>query len=75
MPFFRQPGGRLWKTHFLPEHVKVQTDYETVEIKMSRDTKYEQMLTGAFRRSADLENGGEYQVITSLITYIVLSSK
>ena len=62
IPFFRQPDGRVWNTRFIPEHAKVQVDANMLEIKMSRDTKHEQMLSGAFLKSADMENGGIYEV-------------
>lgn len=58
--------------HYAPERANYKAKRETLEIKMSRDTKYEQMLSAGIVRNADLDNGGTYEVSTEATLLLIL---
>ena len=64
---FQQPDDRIWKLRYIPAHAKLPETTDYLEIKMSRDTKYNQMLSGGIVRPADLDEGGVYKVRTNEI--------
>ena len=59
---FQQHDGTTWKLKYLSHYVKYQTDTNIMEIKMSRDFKHNQMLSGAVYKSADMHQEGTYEV-------------
>ena len=66
MEKFQQPDDKIWKLQYIPANAKLQETTEYLEIKMSRDTKYNQMLSGGIFRPADLAEGGVYEVRSKL---------
>ena len=56
------PSGEDWKLLYRPENVGKQTDTGEIWIKLARDVSMERLYTGGYYRTADFNNGGEYQV-------------
>lgn len=58
----KDPSGKKWSLLYKIENIKKDIYDDIVTIKLARDHKSQQMFTGAYYRSASLENGGTYHV-------------
>ncbi|XP_076086943.1 uncharacterized protein LOC143057517 [Mytilus galloprovincialis] len=58
----KDPSGKKWSLKYQQENIYRDNNDDTVSIKLARDHKKEQMLTGAYYRPASLLNGGAYHI-------------
>ncbi|OPL32756.1 hypothetical protein AM593_07099, partial [Mytilus galloprovincialis] len=58
----KDPSGKKWSLKYQLENIYRDNNDDTVSIKLARDHKKEQMLTGAYLRPASLLNGGAYHI-------------
>ncbi|XP_052806219.1 uncharacterized protein LOC128235437 [Mya arenaria] len=55
------PDGIQWGLNYRPANVHI-VNKDEIKIKMSRDTKFKQLYSGAYMKSADFLNDGLYQI-------------
>ncbi|XP_071123199.1 uncharacterized protein [Mytilus edulis] len=59
---FRDPSGTIWKLHHRIENIDTLIYDNAISIKLARDNIMNKMITGAYVRPADIENGGVYHI-------------
>ena len=59
---FRDPDGTFWLVENSPDNVHLNYFDEDMEIKIYRDPVQDKLVSGGYYRSADMENGGIYEV-------------
>ncbi|XP_063408918.1 uncharacterized protein LOC134692399 [Mytilus trossulus] len=55
-------SGKKWSLQYHPANIYQDSYDDTVSIKLARDQKKHQMLTGAYYRPASFKNGGTYHI-------------
>lgn len=62
MRHLNDPGGIDWKLQHRDTNIHTDTYSDVVSIKISRDSKSERIYSAAYMRTADMKDGGTYQV-------------
>ncbi|XP_076087285.1 uncharacterized protein LOC143057777 [Mytilus galloprovincialis] len=58
----KDPSGKKWSLKYQLENIYRNNYDDTVSVKLARDHKKHQMMTGAYLRPASLLNGGTYHI-------------
>ncbi|KAK3612515.1 hypothetical protein CHS0354_024486 [Potamilus streckersoni] len=59
---FRDKSGIYWNIQYREANILINNLTDEMTIKLARDTKSEHMFSGGYFGSADMENGGNYEL-------------